>query len=86
MDVPLDNHSDVNEIQKFQTCSLSADELGLSRRMLVRLAQLQLFPNEYDNLLKNEPIRSKNKQYNQISGLNLFLDEHKVIRVGGESP
>lgn len=69
--------------QRRQTGSLSADELCASRRMLVRFTQRQSFPDVYENLLNNKPIHSSNKQFNRISGLNVFLDEHKVIRVGG---
>lgn len=68
-----------------QTGSLSADELGASRRMLVRFAQMQSFPDVYDSLLKSKTIKTNAKQYNRISSLNVFVDDHKlpVIRVGG---
>ncbi|XP_063365335.1 uncharacterized protein LOC134653901 [Cydia amplana] len=69
-----------------QTGSLSVDELSASRLMLVRFAQMQSFPDVYDSLLKNKPIKTNSKQYNRISGLNVFLDDRnnsKVIRVGG---
>lgn len=52
--------------------------------MLIRIVQLQSFPNVHNNVLNNIPIKSKtSKQVTNISGLNVFLDQHKLLRVGG---
>ncbi|XP_061711557.1 uncharacterized protein LOC133520879 [Cydia pomonella] len=82
----LNSRTNSERKQLRQTGSLSVDELDASRRMLVRFAQMQSFPDVYDSLLKNKPIKTNCKQYNRISGLNVFLDDRnkfKVIRVGG---
>ncbi|XP_061720563.1 uncharacterized protein LOC133527531 [Cydia pomonella] len=82
----LNSRTNSERKQLRQTGSLSVDELDASRRMLVRFAQMQSFPDVYDSLLKNKPIKTNCKQYNRISGLNVFLDDRnkfKVIGVGG---
>lgn len=66
-----------------QTGFLSADELSAAQRMLIRLVQRKSFPDVLNNLVDNIPIKRNCKQYNRISSLNVFIDEHKIIRVGG---
>lgn len=65
-----------------KTGSLSVAELLESRRTLVRCSQTQSFPCVYNNLLKGLPFQ-KVDQFKRISSLNVFLDENKIIRVGG---
>ncbi|XP_048006670.1 uncharacterized protein LOC125242013 [Leguminivora glycinivorella] len=82
----LNSRTNSERKQLRQTGPLSVDELEASRRMLVRFAQMQSFPDVYDCLLKNKPLKTSSKQYNRISGLNVFLDDRyklQVIRVGG---
>ncbi|XP_052747839.1 uncharacterized protein LOC113516532 [Galleria mellonella] len=63
------------------TGSLSVDELSASITMLARLEQIQSFPDEYDSLLKQLPLNQTKS--NKVSGLNIFLDQSGLIRVGG---
>lgn len=65
-----------------QTGSLSANELNASHIMLARFVQVQSFPDVYNALLNKLPI-NKCKQSNHILSLNVFLDETRLIRVGG---
>ncbi|XP_047040800.1 uncharacterized protein LOC124645101 [Helicoverpa zea] len=64
--------------QDRKTGSLSVIELDAATIMLARLAQLQSFNSEYSDLDKKSVVKSK-----RILGLNPFLDEFKLIRVGG---
>lgn len=66
-----------------KTGSLSVSELTAAQRMLIRLVQVKSFPDVYNNLVSNIPIKRTCKQYNKVSSLNVFMDEHKIIRVGG---
>lgn len=61
---------------------VSVAELAESQLMLSRFAQMQSFPLLYNCLLKGLPL-NKCKEANQVLGLNVFLDDNKVIRVGG---
>ncbi|XP_059047668.1 uncharacterized protein LOC131843091 [Achroia grisella] len=65
-----------------KTGSLSVNELDAATNMLVRFAQSESFANEYDNLLKQLPIKGKGVS-NKVSGLNIFLDKNDIIRIGG---
>lgn len=58
---------------------LSGDELRESLHLLCVIAQGQSFPIEYELLLKCKPLSNKSK----ILSLSPFLDENKVMRVGG---
>lgn len=58
---------------------LSLDELNKSFSLLCIVAQKQSFPIEYDLLLKGKDLSSKSK----LLSFSPFLDEDKVIRVGG---
>ncbi|XP_059049915.1 uncharacterized protein LOC131844935 [Achroia grisella] len=62
---------------------LSVDELNASELILAKFAQMQSFPELYERLLSNLPIKSNGKEMNRISGLNVFLDAQNIIRVGG---
>lgn len=59
--------------------SLTVNELNHSFMCLIRIVQNQSFPNEYNILLNN----LGNKKLGNLSNLNLFLDDKKIIRVGG---
>lgn len=63
------------------TGSLSVDELRASECTLTIIAQKQMFSHLYSALEKNLPVPVKRNC--RISGLNVFFDENKVIRVGG---
>ncbi|XP_045501378.1 uncharacterized protein LOC123698678 [Colias croceus] len=78
----------VNGIRVRQTGSLSVDELQRSLDTLTRLAQQESFSEQYyrlkNKLSLNNSKNIKNKLiYNKIAGLNIFLDESNIIRVGG---
>lgn len=74
--------SNLRNKQSKQTGCLSADELLESQRLLSRIAQMQSFPSLYNNLSKNLPLKGC-KEANKVLNLNVFLDESKLIRVGG---
>ncbi|XP_049886991.1 uncharacterized protein LOC126381569 [Pectinophora gossypiella] len=59
--------------------NLSLNELKESFHSLCILAQKQSLPNEYNVLLNNKPLNSKSK----ICSLSPFLDNDRLIRVGG---
>lgn len=61
------------------TGPLTSDELNKSTLVLVRLAQQTTFPDLFNALVKNLPVRSMRN----ISSLDVFLDSDRVIRVGG---
>ena len=63
---------------KFSTF-LSTDEINHAKTMLIRNVQMRLFPEEILLLKNNKEIPTKNK----ICSLNPYLDENKVLRVGG---
>ncbi|KAL0860033.1 hypothetical protein ABMA27_010348 [Loxostege sticticalis] len=58
---------------------LSVEELDKSLMFLTRQAQIKSFPEEYNALLNNVSVKSNRN----ISSLNIFLDDNKIIRVGG---
>jgi hypothetical protein len=64
-------------LKRFGTLVL--DELDNSTKILTRISQMQSFTNLYEDL--------KNKRVNNfprnISSLNVFIDEHDLIRMGG---
>ncbi|KAL0821094.1 hypothetical protein ABMA28_005724 [Loxostege sticticalis] len=62
-----------------RTDVLTVDELREADRTLVRLAQLESFPGELASLSKNGTLASKHS----LLKLNLFLDDDRIIRVGG---
>ncbi|XP_052755355.1 uncharacterized protein LOC128201692 [Galleria mellonella] len=57
---------------------LSTNELNASVIMLTQLAQSQSFSEEYSDLVKRSVVKAK-----RLIGLNIFVDENKLIRVGG---
>lgn len=58
-----------------RTGRISVEELRESTNLLVRLSQLESFPDEY-KLLTNKPtIKTKHN----LSKLNLFIDENRVM-------
>lgn len=62
-----------------RTGSLTVDELKLSDIMLIKQSQIESFPVEYDLLLKDKHIKKNSK----LCKLNIFMDENKLLRVGG---
>ncbi|XP_059057523.1 uncharacterized protein LOC131851106 [Achroia grisella] len=68
--------------QQRKTGSLTADELTSSVQVLSRIAQMHSFPSLYNSLVNAIPIKSC-KEMNKVLGLNVFLDNNKLIRVGG---
>lgn len=58
---------------------LSVDELKNSEYMLLRISQIESYALEY-NLIKNN---KKFKNKHNLSKLNLFIDSHNILRVGG---
>lgn len=66
-----------------QTGSLTVNELNASERLIVQCAQKQSFTDIHECLINNLPIKTNSKDMNRILGLNVFIDENKLIRVGG---
>lgn len=66
-----------------RTGSLSVSECNAAQKLLIRLAQSKSFPDAYNNLVNNTPLKRSCKQYSQVSSLNVFIDSDKIIRVGG---
>lgn len=66
-----------------QTGLLSVSELNASQRFIVRCAQMQSFTELYECLINKLPIKINAKEMSYISGLNVFLDDQGLIRVGG---
>lgn len=66
-----------------RTGSLSVSECNAAQKMFVRLVQRKSFADVYNSLINNIPLNRKCKQYSQVSGLNVFIDTDKIIRVGG---
>lgn len=66
-------------IHSMKTGPLSVDELRAAERVLVICSQKQMFPDEYYQLERKIPIKTNSK----ITGLNIFMDSERVIRVGG---
>lgn len=58
---------------------LSVSELKYSDLMLIRFSQIESFGREYNLILNNKSIKSKNN----LSKLTLFIDDNKILRVGG---
>ncbi|XP_049886662.1 uncharacterized protein LOC126381185 [Pectinophora gossypiella] len=58
---------------------LSTDELNKATMVIVKEVQLESFPNEYTCLINKLPVKTSRN----LSGLNIFLDQNNVIRVGG---
>ncbi|KAJ8733937.1 hypothetical protein PYW07_014488 [Mythimna separata] len=61
--------------------ALSVNELNNSMFILSQLSQKDSFPEEYERLKNNLPIKANR----YLNGLNLFLDKHGLMRVGGRS-
>lgn len=61
------------------TGGLTVDELRESEKTLSRIAQSESFSEEYKVLQGNHKLKHTQK----LSNLNLFLDDDKLIRVGG---
>ncbi|KAJ8728809.1 hypothetical protein PYW07_006505 [Mythimna separata] len=59
--------------------ALSVNELNNSMFILSQLSQKDSFPEEYERLKNNLPIKANR----YLNGLNLFLDKHGLMRVGG---
>lgn len=68
-----------NNACNFLKGPLSVSELNNATLLLTKIAQRDSFPNEYNLLKNNLPIKSSRN----VSGLNLFLDENDLVRVGG---
>lgn len=62
-----------------QSRFLKVTELDEATETLCRLAQMQAFPKEYEQLLKGMPLDDKSV----LSNLNPIMSENKVLRVGG---
>lgn len=64
---------------------LSVQELKTSELTLARVAQLQSFPDVYHCLFNDLPLKQviDKRQINKIASLNVFMDNNKLIRVGG---
>lgn len=62
-----------------RTADLSTTELVQSKHTLARLSQMESFPEDYQLLLTNKTLDKSSK----LLGLNLFMDENSVLRVGG---
>ncbi|KAJ8973953.1 hypothetical protein NQ317_008006 [Molorchus minor] len=58
---------------------LTHEELQLSMQVLLRLAQQESFPTEFQSLTKNQVVDKTSK----LISLTPFLDDNGIIRVGG---
>lgn len=58
---------------------LSGDELNLALQALLRSAQITAFPLDYANLRSDRPLHRRST----LLSLNPFLDEGRLLRVGG---
>ncbi|XP_055714803.1 uncharacterized protein LOC129808922, partial [Phlebotomus papatasi] len=65
--------------QKTMSGCLSPGELSQARITIVRHVQKESFPEDYQNLSKNNVVSRQSK----LRNLNPFLDETGLIRVGG---
>ncbi|CAH2096333.1 unnamed protein product [Euphydryas editha] len=74
---------EANRYKTKQTGLLSVSELDEAQYTLIRFAQMQSFPRIYNNLLNKRSYTGNNKEFNRVTGLNVFLDDKKLIRVGG---
>lgn len=61
-----------------KTDYLSSDELQNASNLIIKMSQVESFP-EYDILLKKKPVPAKSK----LIKLNVFLDDKNLLRVGG---
>lgn len=71
-------HNNRNKLNK-RVGVLSVDELDNAQIVLAKLSQIESYPIEYNLLLKNKSMKSKSN----LSKLNIFFDQNKIIRVGG---
>ncbi|CAG9138228.1 unnamed protein product [Plutella xylostella] len=62
-----------------RTGNLTVDELRESEIMLIRWSQQESYAKEYESLTKNNRLSKKNN----LSKLNLFLDDNKIMRISG---
>lgn len=65
--------------QSRRSGALTADELRESQLTLARLSQRESYSDVYNTLIKGESLRSTHN----LKGLNIFLDDKNIIRVGG---
>lgn len=63
----------------YESLSLNPDELEYSLKCLIRLAQSEVFTEEFQFLKKKKPLKHSSK----ILCLNPFLDHDNILRVGG---
>jgi hypothetical protein len=68
--------------QMQRTGYLSVTELNESLFVLTRFAQIQSFPALH-SCLSNKELLKNCKEANKVLGLNVFLDDEKLIRIGG---
>ena len=59
--------------------NVNIDETSLAKTHLIKVMQKQAFPDEIEYLLNP----SNKNPTNLVKNLNLFLDEHEIIRSGG---
>lgn len=74
------SRKDNKQVQR--TGLLSVVELEDAQKMLSRFAQMQSFPSLYNKLINNKPLLNC-KESKRVLGLNVFIDDFKLIRVGG---
>lgn len=62
-----------------QCGALSVDELKCADVMLVRFSQMESYADEYKMIKKNNGLNGKHN----LTNLNLFIDNDKILRIGG---
>lgn len=62
-----------------QSGPLLVDEVKDAKKVILKVAQLESFPQEIAALQKGRPVSSKSK----LVSLSPFLDDDGIIRVGG---
>ncbi|XP_052746235.1 uncharacterized protein LOC112051537 [Bicyclus anynana] len=71
-------HNTRNKFSK-RSGVLSVDELRESDKLLTRLSQLESFPVEYKSIVNKNALKNKHN----LSKLSLFIDNDRILRVGG---
>jgi hypothetical protein len=68
--------------------SLTIDELENATFTIIRILQKTMFPAEYEFLERrqeNPQLKGKISSKSSILSLSPFMDEHRIVRVGGRN-
>ena len=73
-------HDCREEIDRNLSITLSSEELRQSLRSIILLSQSKYFPDDLLQLIKGNEVSTSSP----LASLRPFLDEHGIIRVGGQ--